>query len=44
MLFKNRGAAAAVIVSLGLGIGANSVISTWVKAVLLNPLPGVAPT
>ena len=42
MLVKNRGLAAAAIVSLGLGIGANAVIFSWVKAVLLYPLPGVA--
>ena len=41
MLLKNPGVAAAAIVSLGLGIGANAVIFTWVQAVLLNPLPGV---
>jgi predicted permease len=42
MLLKNRGVSAAAIISLGLGIGANAVIFTWVKAVLLEPLPGVA--
>jgi hypothetical protein len=42
MLVKNRGLAAAAIVSLGLGIGANAVIFSWLKAVLLYPLPGVA--
>lgn len=41
MLLKNRGVAAAAIISLGLGIGANAVIFTWVKAVLLDPLPGI---
>src|SRR5262245_63312006 len=42
MLVRNRGLAAAAVVSLGLGIGANAVIFSWVKSVLLYPLPGVA--
>jgi macrolide transport system ATP-binding/permease protein len=41
MLWKNRGLTLAAVISLGLGIGANTTIFTWVKSVLLRPLPGV---
>src|SRR6266850_53049 len=41
MLWKNRGLTLAAVISLGLGIGANTTIFTWVKSVLLKPLPGV---
>jgi putative ABC transport system permease protein len=30
-----------LVVSLGLGIGANTTVFTWVQAILLNPFPGV---
>ena len=38
-LFKNPGLAVAAILSLGLGIGANTTIFTWVQAVLFRPIP-----
>ena len=41
-LLRARGMAAAAIVSLGLGIGANTTIFAWMKATILRPLPGVA--
>jgi macrolide transport system ATP-binding/permease protein len=38
-LLKNPGLTAAAILSLGLGIGANTTIFTWVQAVLFRPIP-----
>src|SRR5439155_13473745 len=34
--------AAVVVVSLGVGIGANTAVFSWVQAMFLQPLPGVA--
>ena len=34
--------AAVVIVSLGVGIGVNTAVFSWVQAMVLQPIPGVA--
>ena len=34
--------AAVVVVSLGIGIGVNSSVFTWIQAMVLDPVPGVA--
>jgi predicted permease len=41
MIAKAPGYAAIAIVTLALGIGANTTIFTWVNSALLNPVPGV---
>ena len=38
-LLKNPGLTLAAGLSLGLGIGANTTIFTWVQAVLFRPIP-----
>ena len=34
--------AAVVICSLGIGIGVNTAVFSWIQALVLRPLPGVA--
>ncbi len=41
-LLKNPGFTAVAVLTIGLGIGANTTVFTWMRGLLLNPLPGVA--
>ena len=42
MIAKAPGFAAIAILTLALGIGANTTIFTWINSTLLNPIPGLA--
>src|SRR5262245_41930485 len=35
------GLAAVVIISLGIGIGVNTAVFSWIEAIVFRPLPGV---
>ncbi len=41
-LFKSPGLTLVVVLSLAVGIGANTVVFSWLKSSVFNPLPGVS--
>src|SRR5579871_1067100 len=43
-LLSNPGLATVAILTIGLGIGANTTIFSWMRTVLLNPIPGAVAT
>lgn len=40
--FKNRGFSAVGVLTIGIGIGANTTVFSWIHSLLLNPVPGAA--
>jgi predicted permease len=43
-LIKNPGFASVAVITLALGISANSTIFSWINSTLLDPIPGIAHT
>src|SRR6185369_3388401 len=41
MIGRMPGLAAVVVISLGVGIGVNTAVFSWIQAMVLQPIPGV---